>query len=73
MKNNKLHIAIVAPWFPPQKGVAVNRIASFAKYLKTDKTEISVFTIAENNKESSQSSGSFDVHYLKNNAFIKFI
>jgi len=73
LKKEKIHIAIVAPWFPPQTGVAVNRIAAFAKYLKTDKTEISVFTIAENNTESFVNSESCDIYRMSNKAFLKFI
>ncbi|HOV10571.1 MAG TPA: glycosyltransferase [Bacteroidales bacterium] len=73
MQKNKIHIAIVAPWFPPQTGVAVNRIAAFAKYLKTEETDISVFTIAENNTETSANSELCDVYRVSNKAFLKFI
>ncbi|HOY32084.1 MAG TPA: glycosyltransferase [Bacteroidales bacterium] len=73
MQKNKIHIAIVAPWFPPLTGVAVNRIAAFAKYLKTADTEISVFTIAEKNAEAFEHNDLYNVYRAPNTAILKFI
>lgn len=41
----KKHIVIVSAWFLPQKGVAVNRISSFARYLDKSRYNVSVIAL----------------------------
>lgn len=44
----KERIALVTVYFPPQQGVAVNRMSAFAKYLSED-YEVEVFTLGKEN------------------------
>jgi len=43
----KKRIALITTWFPPQHGVATNRMVAFAEYLSSD-YEIEVFGLADN-------------------------
>ncbi len=45
--QNKIHIALITTWFPPEIGVAVQRMVSFKEYLTTETSKVSVFTIAD--------------------------
>lgn len=47
MPDKKKHIVIITTWFPPKIGVAVNRMAAFAKYLSKEKYQISVLTTTD--------------------------
>jgi len=46
----KKRIAVITTWFPPQKGVATNRMEAFAKYLSDD-FDVEVFGL--NNQKST--------------------
>jgi glycosyltransferase involved in cell wall biosynthesis len=57
----KHRIAIVTTWFPPNTGVAVNRMEAFAKYLGDD-FDLEVFTIGSAT-ETVEKNG-YRVHYF---------
>jgi len=45
-----IRIALVTTWFPPQKGVAVNRMFAFAKYLSENSNfHIDVYSLGDKN------------------------
>ena len=52
MSQQKPHIALITTWFPPENGVAVNRMSAFAKYLSTD-FDVSVFTLGDTEREDT--------------------
>lgn len=47
MLVDKRNIALVTTWYPPVKGVAVNRMLSFSKYLDKDKYNVTVYTLGD--------------------------
>ena len=55
MLKNKPHIVLITTWFPPQKGVAVNRMYAFAKYLENFNYKVSVITITTGNEKEDDS------------------
>jgi glycosyltransferase involved in cell wall biosynthesis len=66
----KLRIALVTAWFPPTNGVAVNRMKSFAKYLREDHI-VDVFTLGE--ADEVQTSPDGNVHYLASKSILQSI
>ena len=58
----KQRIALVTVWFPPNNGVAVNRMQAFARYLGED-FYVEVFTLGDQHKSEERDFG--DVHYLR--------
>ena len=45
-----IRIALITTWFPPQKGVAVNRMFAFAKYLSENSSfHIDVYSLGDKN------------------------
>ncbi len=61
---------MVTAWFPPTNGVAVNRMKSFAKYLREDHV-VDVFTLGETDKVQESAEGS--VYYLASNSILQAI
>lgn len=53
---DKKRIALITTWFPPQNGVAVNRMAAFAKYLSSD-FEVDVYTIGNEDRDELKDFG----------------
>ena len=70
MQENKKHIALVTTWFPPQIGVAVNRMLAFVKYLNYDKFDISVITLRSNSEQEQEKMEGAKVYRIKNNSFL---
>lgn len=44
MQNKKIKIGIITTWFSPKRGVAVNRMEAFSKYLDKDSFDVTFFT-----------------------------
>ncbi|MDX2360090.1 MAG: hypothetical protein QNK23_04750 [Crocinitomicaceae bacterium] len=65
---SKKRLALITVWFPPNNGVAVNRMKSFAKYLG-ESYELEVFTLGETRKTEDQPFGK--VHYFPSNSFLE--
>lgn len=61
----KKRIAIITTWFPPQKGVATNRMEAFAKYL-SEEFEVEVFGL-NNQKSEIVWNENVLVHYNSSN------
>lgn len=73
MKQNKIHICLIAHYFFPYNNVAANRINAFAKYLPKDKYLVSVLTIKRTDSEKAYSI-EFDgvhVHRIETSGLIK--
>jgi hypothetical protein len=68
-KNNK-HIVLITTWFPPRKGVAVNRMNAFVKYLDSSKYKISVITLRENNAPQFEIVNGINIFRLRNNSVL---
>jgi hypothetical protein len=48
MSTDKIRIALLTVWYPPKKGVAVNRMVAFVNYLaEINGVSVSVFTQGE--------------------------
>jgi hypothetical protein len=62
--SNKKHIALVTTWFPPQMGVATNRMLAFAQYL-SETFEVTVFALAEKDEIVSTFFPDVTVQYTK--------
>jgi len=71
--KNKPHIVLITTWFPPQKGVAVNRMYAFAKYLENFNYKVSVITITTGNEKDKEQAGTTNIYRLKNNAFLRYL
>jgi glycosyltransferase involved in cell wall biosynthesis len=71
--KNKPHIVLITTWFPPQKGVAVNRMYAFAKYLENFNYKVSVITITTGNEKDKEQTGTTNIYRLKNNAFLRYL
>ena len=67
----KKHIVLITTWFPPIQGVAVNRMAAFAKYLDKTKFDISVLTLRENDAIEQEEMFGCKVIRLANDRFLK--
>ena len=67
---DKKHIALITTWFPPQKGVAVNRMNPFTKYLDTSKYNISVFTLLTDRLPQKETVDNISIYRIKNNSFL---
>jgi glycosyltransferase involved in cell wall biosynthesis len=57
----KKHIALITTWFPPQHGVAANRMTAFAEYLGPD-YELEIFCLGEERGPVNWN-GLANVHY----------
>lgn len=66
--QEKKRIALITTWFPPQQGIATNRMVAFAEYLSED-YEIEVFGLADN-AYSSTWKNDVNVHYLPSNKLL---
>ena len=73
MEGNKKHILLIITWFPPQNGVAVNRMHAFVKYLDINKYTISVITLQENKNLEFEIIDGAAVYRLKNSSLLKTI
>ncbi|MBI4945987.1 MAG: hypothetical protein HY840_06260 [Bacteroidetes bacterium] len=73
MSQNKKHIVLVTTWFPPRKGVAVNRMLAFAKYLSHDKFDISVVTLQKGKEPDQENIEGAKVYRLRNNSILSSI
>lgn len=60
---DKKRIALITTWFPPQNGVAVNRMSAFAKYL-SNVYDVDVYTLGKENKIKKEDFGT--VYYCFN-------
>lgn len=63
----KPRIALITTWFPPQNGVAVNRMEAFARYL-ADAYSLEIFTLGTEDKTEIQDFG--NVHYFSGNKLL---
>lgn len=57
----KKRIALITVWFPPNNGVAVNRMNAFANYLG-DTYDVEVFTLGDEDKTETRAFGT--VHFI---------
>lgn len=73
MPENKKHIALLTTWFPPQHGVAVNRMLAFVKYLNHDKFDISVVTLRKANEPEQEIIEGAKVYRIRNNSILSTI
>lgn len=77
-----IRIALVTTWFPPQKGVAVNRMFAFAKYLSENSNfHIDVYSLGDKNTilklKDNLTNYQFDnndiINYFKSNSQDSFL
>lgn len=61
---SKKRIVLISVWFPPTKGVAVNRMEAFADYLGSE-NDVTVITLGEQDQVAERKFG--EVHYIENN------
>jgi len=73
LENERKHITLITTWFPPQNGIAVNRMFAFAKYLDKSKYDVSVITIKTSNEPNYEIIENIEIHRAKNNSLIKTI
>jgi glycosyltransferase involved in cell wall biosynthesis len=67
-----IRIALVTTWFPPQKGVAVNRMFAFANYLSENLSfQIDVYSLGEKNIVL-QLKNNLTNYQFRNNDFINY-
>lgn len=71
MSERKPHIVIVSTWYPPVQGVAVNRIAAFAKYLDKTKYKISVISLYEREALEKEITNEVNIYRLKNDSLFQ--
>ncbi|TNE76503.1 MAG: hypothetical protein EP333_02430 [Bacteroidetes bacterium] len=62
----KTKILLITAWFPPTKGVAVNRMESFVEYLSSD-NDVTVLTLGERDVVLNNDNGV--VHYIGGSSF----
>lgn len=70
MEENKKHIVLVTAWYPPRKGVAVNRMLAFVKYLDHRKYIFSVVSLREGNEPGRERADDVNIHRLENTSFL---
>ncbi len=70
MPESRKHIVIVTTWFPPLKGVAVNRMSAFVKYLNASTFKISVITLQENDAAIAKTLNGATIYRLNNNSVL---
>ena len=59
--SQKKRIALITTWFPPNNGVAVNRMHAFAQYL-SDEFDVTVFTLGDEEKDTKIDN--YTIYYL---------
>ena len=67
---DKLRVALVTVWYPPNNSIAVNRMKAFVKYLKAD-FDIHVYTSGPESKTEIQEG--VQVSYFKESSFWELV
>jgi hypothetical protein len=73
LSDNRIHIALVAAWFPPRKSVAVNRMLAFVNYLSKERFKITVITLNEGNSPAHETNQTGDIYREKDEQIIPFL
>jgi hypothetical protein len=71
LQENKKHIVIISPWHSPQQSVATNRIESFAKYLNSEKFNITVLSLLKNKEPKYEKLSNYELFRYKNDSILK--